>query len=494
MLQDLDRLGPELILMVAAGFILLAGIVLPGDSFRGRTRTGWAALSGIAASIIWAVVLALRDRQGPFFGGAMSLDNLSVFFIFLFLGVAALVVIASMEYAPRFGRNEGEFYCFLLLATSGAMLLAGSRDLIAIFVALELTSISQYVMAGLLRTDRAGEAGLKYLLLGAVATAVILYGMALLYGLSGTTKLVAPGGEPSILGTIASADPGIRSGLLVAIVLLAAGFGFKMATVPFQMWAPDVYQGAATPVAAFLSVASKSAGFAVVLRIFYEGMGDAWVNEDWSILFGVLAAVSMTVGNAAALVQTNVKRLLGYSSIAQAGNMMVGLAAIAASDETSLGAAGVAFFLATYVFTNLGAFFAVQAISDRIGSDEIADYAGMARRAPWQAAVLAFCLVSLTGLPPAAGFVAKVYIFNAAAHSDLMWLVIIGVLNSVLSAFYYLRLAGVMYTAEPATEEPVPIAVTTGAAMTIAAAGVLVVGIIPFPLIEAAQRAANILV
>ncbi len=489
MLQDLDRLGPALILMVAAGLILAVDALLPDER---RVRTGYGALAGIGASTIWGVVLIARDRQAPFFDGAMALDNFSLFFMFLLLGAAALVVIASLDYAPRFGRHEGEFYTFLLLATSGAMLLAGSRDLVAIFVALELTSISQYVLAGLLRTDRASEAGLKYLLLGAIATAVILYGMAFLFGMSGTTKLVAPQGEPSILATVAEGDAGLRSALIVATVLLAAGFGFKMATIPFQMWVPDVYQGAATPVAAFLSVSSKAAAFAVVLRVFYEGLNDAFVSHDWSMLFAVLAAITMTVGNTAALLQRNVKRLLGYSSIAQAGNLMVGLAAVTTSGDTSLGAAGVSFFLATYVFTNLGAFFAVQAISDRIGSEEIADYAGMARRSPWLAAALAFCLISLTGLPPTAGFVAKVYIFNAAAQSDLVWLVIVGTLNGVVSAFYYLRLAATMYTAEPATEEPVPAARTLQAALAIAVAGVFAIGLVPFPLIDAAQRAANV--
>lgn len=489
MLHDLDRLGPELILMVAAGLILAVDALLPDER---RVRMGYGALAGIGASALWAIVLIARDRQAPFFDGAMALDNFSLFFIFLLLGAAALVVVASLDYAQRFGRHEGEFYTFLLLATSGAMLLAGSRDLIAIFVALELTSIAQYVLAALLRTDRASEAGLKYLLLGAVATAVILYGMAFLFGMSGTTKLVAPEGEPSILATVAAGDAGLRSALIVATVLLAAGFGFKMATIPFQMWVPDVYQGAATPVAAFLSVSSKAAAFAVVLRVFYEGLNDTFVNHDWSMLFAVLAAITMTVGNTAALLQRNVKRLLGYSSIAQAGNLMVGLAAVTTSEETSLGAAGVSFFLATYVFTNLGAFFAVQAISDRIDSEEIADYAGMARRAPWLAAALAFCLVSLTGLPPTAGFVAKVYIFNAAAQSDLIWLVIVGTLNGVVSAFYYLRLAATMYTAEPTAEEPVPAARTLQAALAIAVAGVFVIGIVPFPLIDAAQRAANV--
>src|SRR3990170_3368786 len=257
MLHDLDRLGPELILMVAAGGVLLADLAL-----RERNR-GWlpfVALAGLASSVIWAVVLILRAREAVPFSGTYSLDTFSIFFKFLFIGVAGLVVIASAGYVRRL-RHQGEFWALLLLATSGMMLLAGARDLILIFIALELTSISQYVLVAFLKDDRASEAGLKYILLGAIASAVILYCMAFLFGISGTTALVAPDGGASIASFVAEGDPGTRAALIGAIVLLAAGLSFKLALVPFQMWVPDVYQGAATPVAAFLSVGSKAAGF-----------------------------------------------------------------------------------------------------------------------------------------------------------------------------------------------------------------------------------------
>src|SRR3990170_194781 len=362
MLHDLDRIGPELILMVAAGAVLLADLFL-----RDRQR-GWlpfAALGGLAASVIWAVVLILRDREAVVFSGTYSLDTFSIFFKFLFIGVAGLVILASADYVRRL-RYQGEFWALLLLATSGMMLLAGARDLILIFIALELTSISQYILAAFLKDDRASEAGLKYILLGAVASAVILYGMAFLFGISGTTKLVAPDGGASIAALVGEGDPDTRAALVAAMVLLAAGLSFKVALVPFHMWVPDVYQGAATPVAAFLSVGSKAAGFAVVLRVFYEGFGPhSFVGSDWGNLFAAIAAVSMCFGNVMALLQTDIKRLLGYSSIAQAGNFAIGVAAVAASDgNVALGASGVALFAATYVFTNLGAFFAVLAISN----------------------------------------------------------------------------------------------------------------------------------
>jgi NADH-quinone oxidoreductase subunit N len=278
-------------------------------------------------------------------------------------------------------------------------------------------------------------------------------------------------------------------------VLLTAGFSFKLALVPFQMWVPDVYQGAATPVAAFLSVGSKAAGFAVVLRIFYEGFGaETFVGEDWSNLWAAVAAVSMTAGNVLALAQRDIRRLLGYSSIAQAGNVAIGMAAVAASGEGyGLGTSGVAFFLATYVFTNLGAFFAIIAISQQTGSYAIRDFTGMGWRAPLPAAVLAFCLISLTGIPPTAGFVAKVYIFNGAIQSDLVWLVIVGVINTAISAYYYLRVVLRLYVGEPTTQDAVKPGAWLTTSVGLTALGVLVVGLVPAPLINAAQDAVNAL-
>jgi NADH-quinone oxidoreductase subunit N len=427
----------------------------------------------------------------------MALDNFSIFFAFLFIGVAGSVIIASLDYSDRFGDRQGEFFALTLIATSGMMLLAGSRDLIAIFVALELTSITQFVLAGLLRDDKGSEAALKYLLLGAVSSAVVLYGMAFLFGISGTTRLISTDGGASIAQAIEQGDSGIRSALIVSMVFLAAGFGFKMAIVPFQMWTPDVYQGAPTPVAAFLSVGSKAAAFAVVLRIFYEGFGTeprSFVGDEWKAMFAVLAAVSMTVGNVMALRQTNIRRMLGYSSIAQAGNFLVGVAAISVSadESTQIGASGVLFFIATYAFTNLGAFFAVMAISNRTNSDEIADYAGMGRRAPVAAFVLLLCLLSLTGIPPTAGFWAKVYIFNAAVQADLVWLVLVGVLNTAISAFYYLGVARQMYMTDAEGEPEVKSPLLTHGVLIAAAAGVFVFSVYPIPLIDAAERAANV--
>lgn len=491
MLQDMDRLGPVLAVLVAAGLVIVADLFVPKS--RKRALSG-VALAGLAAAAIWLVALIARDRQASYFSDTMALDNFSIFFTFLFIGVSGAVILASLDFAEKFGPRQGEFFALILIATSGMMLLSGARDLVAIFVALELTSITQFILAGFLRDDRGSEAALKYLLLGAVSSAVILYGMAFLFGISGTTHLISTDGGPSIASTIAAGDSGTRSALIVSMVFLAAGFGFKMSVVPFQMWTPDVYQGAPTPVAAFLSVGSKGAGFAVVIRIFYEGFGPhTFVGDDWKILFAVLAAISMSVGNLMALRQTNIRRMLGYSSIAQAGNFLVGLAAIAAVDgDTQLGASGVVFFLATYAFTNLGAFFAIMAVSARTGSDEIGDYAGMGRRAPVPAIALTVCLLSLTGLPPTAGFFAKIYIFNAAVQADLVWLVIIAVINTVISAFYYLGVVRQMFLSDAEGEGEFSSPPLMQGLLVTAAAGVLFFGVYPIPLIEAAQRAANV--
>jgi len=360
-------------------------------------------------------------------------------------------------------------------------------DLIAIFVALELQPIAFYVLVGFMKDKTSSEAALKYLVAGAISTAVTLYGMAYLFGLSGTTSLYG------IADFVDTAGPDARSGLVLAAALLAAGLGFKMAVVPFQMWVPDVYEGAPTPVTAFLSVASKAAGFAVVMRIFVVSLGQGLISSDWSNMFAAIAAISMTLGNLTALVQTNIKRMLGYSSIAQAGTFLIGLAAVAAQDpQALLGTSSVLFFLGTYAFTNLGAFAAIIAISNKIGSDEIDDYSGVAKRSPWLAAALAICLVSLTGIPPTAGFWAKVYVFDAAVSADLVWLAVIGVLNGVISAYYYLRVVMKMYAEEPASSESFQTSPFLGIAIAAAVIGLLAIGFYPDPLLQASESAAAV--
>ena len=477
-------IGPALALYAGAAVVLAADLTMVR---RAPVRN--LALLALAAGFGWALWHANTGSNGFAFEGAIVVDRFSLFFAFLIIAITAAVVVAATEFTRRI-EQAAEFYALLLVSAGSMLLLAQGNDLILIFVAIETTSIAQFVLAGIGRDDRSSEAGLKYLLTGAVAAAVLLYGFAFLFGLAGTTSLAG------IADYVAQGDEGTRLALILAFVLVAAGLGFKMAIVPFQAWVPDVYQGAPTPVTTFLSVASKAAGFAIVLRIFYSGLGGGGtvISNDWAVMFGVFAAISMTFGNVAAILQTDVKRLLGYSSIAQAGNIAVGLAAVAAG--STIGPSGVLFFLGTYAATNLGVFIAVIAVSERVGSDDIRDYAGLVRRSPWLAGVLVLCLLSLTGIPPTAGFLAKLYIFNGAIQTGEQWLVAlvaVAVLNTAISAFYYLRWARTIVLDEPPDETPEATAPSMQALLALAAVAVLFFGLVPTPLISAARRAAEVL-
>jgi NADH-quinone oxidoreductase subunit N len=284
--------------------------------------------------------------------------------------------------------------------------------------------------------------------------------------------------------------------LLLALVFLIGGFGFKIATVPFQMWVPDVYEGAPTPVTAYLSVASKAVGFVVILRVFFEAFGAQQILSDWAMIFAVLAAITMTLGNIVAISQTNIKRMLAYSSIAQAGYLMVGLAAVTKlaenGDTVMFGPTGLIFFIGCYALANLGVFFAVIAISNKVKSDLIQDYAGAGARAPLLSLALTLCLVSLTGLPPTAGFLAKFYLFNSAVHQDLTWLVVIAVINTAISAYYYFRVIRVTWFAPPASGEMVPSSWPLRLALAIACLGVLFLFFYPSPLLDVARDAAKV--
>ncbi|MBM4415256.1 MAG: NADH-quinone oxidoreductase subunit N [Chloroflexi bacterium] len=480
-LEAFHFIGPAIVLLAGAVLVLLADLA---TGRRACVRP--LAMLTLAAAALYAATQAAADTGGQAFGGAIGVDRFTIYVALLLIVITAAVVVAGEPGLTRVAQR-GEFYALLLASTASMMLLAQARDLVAIFVALETTSAVQYILVGLGRDARASEAGLKYLLTGAIAAAVLLYGFVLLFGIAGSTSLA------DISRAVAETGDETRLAVVVAFVLIAAGVGFKMAIVPFHAWVPDVYQGAATPVTVFLSAASKAAGFAIALRLFYTGLGggDTPVSADWAKLFGVLAAVSMTLGNLAAIQQTDVKRLLGYSSIAQAGNIAVGLAAVATG--STLGPAAVLFFLGTYAATNLGAFIAVIAVGARVGSDELRDYAGLLRRSPGLAIVLVLCLLSLTGLPPTAGFLAKLYVFNSAVQGGeqwLVWLVVVAVFNTALSAYYYLRWARTILLDEPLDPAPFQPPAATNAVLTAAALGVLFFGIVPTPLIDAARSAA----
>jgi NADH-quinone oxidoreductase subunit N len=481
---NLGLLAPELSLAGTAILVILLDLV--------TERKGWLVAVGIAGILVSAgFTLAMWGGSSQaIFNNMLAVDGFALFFKLLFLGIAALVMLTSVDYVAKFARFQGEYYALVLLAALGMMLMAATAELISIYIALELASISLYALVGFLKDTKSTEASLKYLLLGAVASAVLLFGMALVFGFTGKTQL----GEIAQAIQAMSPPAALASpGLILGVVLLIAGFGFKIAAIPFHMWVPDVYEGAPTPITAYLSVGSKAAGFAVILRVFFSALGTPqWLSLDWGLIFAVLSAIGMTVGNMAAIPQTNIKRMLGYSSIAQAGYLMVGLATVGLSPEADVvGRSSILFFLASYSLTNLGAFAAIIAISNTLNSDLIADYSGMIKRAPLLTLGLSLSLISLIGMPPAAGFMAKFYIFGGAVQHGLLWLVVIAVLNSVISAYYYLRVVKVMWFGEPASEEKVPSSGALRLALSLSCLGVLLLGIIPGFVMRLAELAAK---
>ncbi len=473
--MNIILISPEL--AMALGAILVLGLDLLMPLEASRRPLLYVSLLAVAVSASLSAFLA--SIGGTAFGGWLVADSYAVFFKLLLLALVALVVLASEDFIHRSGQYEAEFYALLLFATAGLMLMASTTELITIYLSLELSSLSLAFLAAWAKRDpKSGEAGLKFFLLSVMSTSVLLYGMGLLYGVTGVTNLQ---GIAQVLRS------GASPAALLSLSMLVAGFGFKIAAVPFQMWTPDVYEGSPTPVTAFLSTASKAAGFAVVLRVFETALPG--IQGDWVSLVGVLAALTMTVGNITALVQTNIKRLLAYSSITHVGYMLVGLAA-ASSDAIS----SILFYLVVYGATNLGAFTVVTIMSRFAPDETIASYAGLSRRAPWLSAALAFCLLSLAGLPPLAGFFSKLYLFWAAYQSGLLWLVLLGVVNSAVSLYYYARVIRQMYLAEPEREEPVRMGLAPALSLGASVLAVMAVGLVSAPFITAAQVATQVLV
>ena len=453
---------PELLLLTLAVILL---VVEPFWKTEDRRNTGWLTFGGLIVSLIVSLLFA-RPAGDPqsVFGGMLRFDWYSFFFKMLFIFSAAATSLFMMDH-EKLGRR-GESYILLLATTMGMGLMASSADLVMLYLAIETTSIPLYVLAGFMLDDKAStEAGFKYLLFGALTSAIMLYGFSLLFGFTGTTDLYK-------LAAMLPSGPSSAPILFGVIGLLLVGLGFKVSAVPFHFWAPDVYQGAPTPVAGFLSTASKAAGFAVVLRLFIAAFPNFL---DWTTVLAVLATITMTVGNLLALPQTNIKRLLAYSSIAHAGYAMIGVVAY-----SSLGSASVIFYLAAYILTNLLAFGLAMAFSRIAGSDEIKDYAGLSRRAFWLGISMLVAFLSLAGMPPFGGFVAKVFVFAAAVQSGYVWLAIVGILNSIVAVYYYLNVLKYvyLYRMEGETEEshPIPLTRPYTIALVVLTLGVILLG------------------
>jgi NADH-quinone oxidoreductase subunit N len=460
------RFLPEIVL-IAAGTLLMALDVI----LRKQSREIYGHISIVALVAAMAAAVFADSSPGPAFSGMLVVDGFATFFRVLVIGVGILTVLSSYRFLQREGADPGEYHALLLFSIAGQCVMVSAGELIMIFIGLEISSISSYVLAGYLRDDkRANEAALKYFLLGSFATAFFLDGVAVVYGMTGSTYLAAI--RTAIAGGPMAPAPVFIG---VALALMFVGLAFKVSGAPFQIWAPDVYQGAPTPVSAFLTTGSKAAAFAIFLRIFMTAFQP--IARDWYPLVWGSALLSMTIGNFAALTQSNVKRLLGYSSVAQAGYVLVALAA-----RSHTGTAAAMFYLAAYAFMNIGAFAVVAHLS---GKGErflsVDDFAGLGVRQPGTAALLSIFLLSLIGVPLTGGFFGKLYIFKAALDSHLVWLTVLGLLNSAVAAYYYLRILVVMYMREPgeaaAELEPLPLGLR--AALVIPALGTLFLGIFP---------------
>jgi NADH-quinone oxidoreductase subunit N len=452
-------LSPQLSVVVLGSIVLALDLIT-----KNRRLTTAVALIGLVVPTLLTLSLQFNwfgsHPESAFFG-MLTADGFAIFFQLLFLAIGFGVILVSYGYIDKYLRvTTGEYYSIILFSLAGMMLMASTRELISIYISLELTSIPLYILAGLSRRDtRSAEAAVKYVLLGAMSSAILLYGMALFYGATGTTDLGL---------AYTSSVKALHSGnllLLAADVFIFTGFGFKVSAVPFHMWAPDIYEGAPTPSTLFFSVGSKAAGFAAMLRVFVDGGLINLTSSNLWVMVAVVAAVTMTLGNVVALLQTNIKRMMAYSSIGQAGYLLVGLAAVMIHN-TPAGNIGMLTFLAVYVVTNIGVFAGIIALADATGRESIRDFDGYGRRSPFMAFGMALCLLSLAGVPPMAGFLSKLFILWAAwdEGSGLTWLVVLGLINSAISIVYYLNVVWRMYSVEPEKVErlstPRPLLVT----------------------------------
>jgi NADH-quinone oxidoreductase subunit N len=458
---------PE-ILLLGLGILLL--IVEPFWKGESRRNAGWLTAGGLLAIMAVSLLVGRPGEPTMVFGGMLRYDWLGFFFKMMFIFGAAMTALFMMDHEIL--GKRGESYVLLLAATLGMNLMAASADLVMLYLAIETTSIPLYVLAGFMLSDeRSTEAGFKYLLYGALTSTIMLYGFSLLFGFAGTTNLY----ELASMTVAGQLPAGVALGLVVLIVV---GLGFKVSIVPFHFWAPDVYMGAPTPVAGFLSTASKAAGFAVLTRLFIVVFPD--IAYDWASILAVLAAITMTLGNLVALKQSNIKRLLAYSSVAHAGYAMIGVVAV-----TELGVTSVVFYLLAYIVTNLAAFGIVMAFGRITGSDEIKDYAGMSRRSPGLAFAMLVAFLSLAGMPPFGGFVAKVFVFAAAVQVNMVWLAVVGILNSIVGVYYYLTVLKVvyLYRMEGENEEahPIPLTRPYVIGLVVLTLGILLVGTIFAP-------------
>ncbi|HQE23833.1 MAG TPA: NADH-quinone oxidoreductase subunit N [Syntrophomonadaceae bacterium] len=463
-------LSVEISLALLGLVLLVLGLVLPE---KGRRLMQPVAVIGLLGILILGG--GLYTAQYNLFGGNYQIDPFAGFFKLLFLVAGILVILSAGRYLERFQERVNEFYSLMIFALLGMVVMASAGEMITLYIGLELMTVSFYILTAYLINDKlSAEAGLKYLILGALSSAILLFGISLVYAVTGTT-VIADMAVGFFLEPV----------MIAGIILILAGFAFKISLVPFHMWAPDIYQGAPIPVTAFLSVGSKAAAFAALVRVFIIAFPVS--TFDWPLLLAVLAAITIVVGNLIALAQTDIKRLLAYSSIAQAGYIIVGLAAY-----NVYGVKGVLFYSMLYVFSNLGAFAAATVVEVETGSTDIKAFNGLAKRSPMVAAIMTICMLSLAGIPPLAGFVGKFYLFSGAIQSGMIWLAFIGLIMSMVSVYYYLQVAKVMYIGSTDEVSPIKPGKTVGTALWVCLIGTILLGLYPAPLSNLAQVAIQI--
>jgi NADH-quinone oxidoreductase subunit N len=476
-IDQLRPLLPALIVALAGMAVLLAQAVVGRDK---AAPGAFFSLTGLLAALLSSVIIARGRGLGETVGGSYAADAYSLFFHVLILAIALVAVLLSPSYLRATGVPGSEYYALLMFCVVGMLGLVSCTELVSLFVALEIMSVSLYALAGLHRERlESQESALKYFITGAFSSAFLLYGIALLYGVSGSTTL------SRIAGAVAARSSGEGALLpLLGVGLLLVGFGFKVASVPFHMWAPDVYEGAPTTVTALMAAGVKAAAFGGLLRVLLQAVPS--LASDWRPALAVLALLTMVVGNLGALAQTNVKRMLAYSSVAHAGYLLTALVAPAGQ-----GAEAVLFYLVTYAAVNLGGFGAIAALA-RDGREPLSltDLAGLAQRRPLLAAALTLFLISLTGVPVSGGFVGKFYLFSAAVNAGYVGLALVGVLASVISAYYYLRVVVAMYMRDPVGEDSwSPVGALPATALAASSLVVLFLGVYPAPLLNAARTA-----
>lgn len=488
-ISDLVAVLPELIVVAAACLLLVLDPITPPP------KKGWLAWLSVGALAVCIGITSLQmGTRVSAFGGLVIVDPYASFWKLLLYVVTGLTILMSLPYLKAERIHLAEYYGFLLLSLSGMMVMVSAADLLTIYLGIELMSLSLYVLAGFKRfEERSLEAAAKYFVLGSFSSGILLYGISLLFGVAGSTRLSA---IAAAVGSRGLDDPA----LLLAMILLVVGFGFKIAVVPFHMWTPDVYEGSPTSVTAFMAVASKAASFGAFLRVFLEGLGG--LKANWYTLFLLVCLATLILGNLVAIVQTNIKRMLAYSSIAHAGYALIGVvvAGQAEADEgvRSLGVSSVMLYLAVYAFMTLGAFTVVAMLrKGGLEGEEIEDFTGLAKRQPLAAFLMLVFMVSLAGIPPTAGFIGKFYLFLAAVKAGLAWLAVVAVLFAAVSAYYYLRVVMVMYMRESQASAGVEPRLAASPTLTFvlacALAGVVLLGLYPDPLVSIATQAVLIL-